>query len=101
MSASNQRKRRAALLSIASNTFLVVGKLAVGGLTGSMAVISEAVHSAPDLMASVIAFVSVSASDSPPDYEHPYGHGKIESISGLTEALLILGAAIYITYEAL
>lgn len=95
-----RRKRRAALLSIGSNSALVVVKFAVGILSGSVSVLSEAIHSITDLIASVIAFFSVRASDTPPDAEHPYGHGKIESISGLAEAVLILLAAFYIIYEA-
>jgi len=96
----SQRKQGAALLSIVSNSTLVVGKLVIGLLCGSVAVISEAVHSASDLMASIIAYAAVRMSDSPPDEDHPYGHGKIESISSLAEALLIFGAALYIVYEA-
>ncbi|HLK55886.1 MAG TPA: cation diffusion facilitator family transporter [Chthonomonadaceae bacterium] len=94
-----RRKVRAALLSIVSNALLVVLKLVVGYMSGSVSVLSEAAHSATDLVASGIAFYSVRASDIPPDEEHPYGHGKIESISGLAEALLIFAAAIYIVYE--
>lgn len=96
----SERKQGAALLSIVSNSTLVVGKLAVGLLCGSVAVISEAVHSASDLMASIIAYAAVRMSDTPPDEDHPYGHGKIESISSLAEALLIFAAALYIVYEA-
>jgi cation diffusion facilitator family transporter len=95
-----RRKQSAALLSIVSNSSLVVGKLAVGLMCSSVAVVSEAVHSASDLLASVIAYAAVRMSDSPPDEDHPYGHGKIESISSLAEALLIFVAALYIVYEA-
>jgi cation diffusion facilitator family transporter len=98
--ARQKSKRRAALLSIASNATLVVAKLTVGIISGSVSVLSEAIHSATDLVASVIAFLSVRASDTPPDAEHPYGHGKIEGVSGLVEALLIFVAAFYIVYEA-
>ena len=94
-----RRKVRAALLSILSNTFLVILKLVVGYISGSVSILSEAAHSATDLVASAIAFYSVRASDTPPDEQHPYGHGKIESVSGLAEALLIFAAAIYIIYE--
>lgn len=97
---ASRRKRRAALLSIVSNSTLVLCKLVVGLLCHSVAVLSEAVHSASDLLASVIAYASVRMSDQPPDEDHPYGHGKIESISGLAEALLIVAAALYIIYEA-
>jgi cation diffusion facilitator family transporter len=94
-----QRKMRAAALSIVSNALLVALKLVVGYTSGSVSVLSEAAHSATDLIASAIAFFSVRASDTPPDEEHPYGHGKIESISGLAEAVLIFAAAGYILYE--
>ena len=93
-------KRRAAGLSIGSNTFLVLLKLTIGVMTGSVAVLSEAVHSAMDLLAALIAFVAVSLSDRPPDSNHPHGHGKIESLSGAVEALLIFGAVFFIAHEA-
>lgn len=90
----------AARLSILSNTLLTVLKLVVGVTSGSVSVLSEAAHSGMDLVASWIAYFSVRASARPADEEHPYGHGKIESISGLTEALLIFAAAGYIIFEA-
>lgn len=90
----------AARLSILSNAFLVVLKLGVGVWTGSVAILSEAVHSATDLAAALIAFFAVRASDAPPDDDHPYGHGKYESVSGAVEALLIFGAAAFIVAEA-
>lgn len=93
-------KVAAARLSVISNTALVVVKLIVGLSTGSVAVLSEAVHSATDLTAALIAFFTVRVSDAPPDKDHPYGHGKLESISGVVEALLILAAGVYIVYEA-
>jgi cation diffusion facilitator family transporter len=96
-----RRKRQAALLSIGSNSALVAAKLVVGFISGSVSVLSEAIHSATDLIASIVAFFSVRVSDTPPDAEHPYGHGKIEAVSGLVEALLIFLAAFYIVYEAI
>jgi cation diffusion facilitator family transporter len=93
-------KIRAARLSVLSNSCLVLLKLAVGISIGSVAVISEAIHSATDLLASLIAYFAVRASDQPPDIEHPYGHGKLESISGLLEALLIAVAGLLIVAEA-
>lgn len=93
-------KKRAAQLSMLSNSVLVVLKLGVGFWTGSVGVLSEAFHSATDLMASGIALVSVRYADIPPDEQHPYGHGKVESLSGLVEAVLIFLAAVYIIYEA-
>lgn len=93
-------KVKVARLSIASNTFLIAIKLVVGILSGSVSIISEAIHSSMDLVAALIAFFSVRVSDNPPDPEHPYGHGKIENISGVIEALLIFIAACWIIIEA-
>jgi cation diffusion facilitator family transporter len=89
-----------ARLSILSNTCLILMKLVVGFISGSVSIISEAIHSSMDLMAAVIAFFSVKVSDNPPDSRHPYGHGKVENISGVIEALLIFVAAIWIIVEA-
>ena len=95
-----KRKSRVALLSVASNTVLVVLKLLVGTLAGSVSVISEAIHSGVDLLAAVIAFLSVRASGRPADAEHPFGHGKFENLSGAIEALLIFVAAGWIVNDA-
>ena len=94
-------KIKIARLSIVSNTLLIIMKLVVGFLSGSVSIISEAIHSSMDLLAALIAFFSVKVSDDPPDLRHPYGHGKVENISGVIEALLILVAAILIIIEAL
>ena len=93
-------KVNVARLSILSNTLLILMKLAAGILSGSVSIISEAIHSSMDLVAAIIAFFSVSVSDNPPDSRHPYGHGKIENISGVIEALLIFLAALWIIFEA-
>ncbi len=93
-------KEKTARLSVASNTLLVATKLAVGISIGSVGIISEAIHSAIDLIAAAIAYVSVRQSARPPDECHTFGHGKYESISGLLEAVLILAAAILIINEA-
>ena len=93
-------KNSVARLSVLSNLVLVVFKLLIGVLTGSVAVLSEAIHSTLDLAASIIAFLAVKASGVPADETHPYGHGKIESVSGAVEALLIFGAAGWIIMEA-
>jgi cation diffusion facilitator family transporter len=89
-----------ARLSIISNTLLILMKLAVGLISGSVSILSEAIHSSMDLIAAIIAFFSVRVSDNPPDSRHPYGHGKIENISGVIESLLIFIAAIWIIFEA-
>ncbi len=93
-------KTGAAALSIASNSILIALKLAAGAITGSIAIITEAVHSLVDLVASVIAFVSVRKADEPADEEHPYGHEKVENLAATIEGILILVGAAVIVYEA-
>ena len=93
-------KVKIARLSVISNTLLIIMKLVVGIISGSVSIISEAIHSSMDLIAALIAFFAVKVSDYPPDSRHPYGHGKIENISGVIEALLIFVAAIWIMVEA-
>lgn len=94
------QKANAARFSIISNTGLIILKLIVGILSGSVSIISESIHSFMDLLASVIAFFSVRISDKPADDRHPYGHGKFENVSGVAEAILIFIAAGWIIYEA-
>jgi cation diffusion facilitator family transporter len=93
-------KVKIARLSVLSNTLLIIMKLAAGIISGSVSIISEAIHSSMDLIAAIIAYFSVKVSDNPPDSRHPYGHGKIENISGVIEAILIFIAAIWIVIEA-
>jgi len=93
-------KSQAALLSITSNTILIILKLIVGIMMQSVGVISEAVHSGVDLVAAVIAWFSVRESNKPADELHHFGHGKIENVAGTIEAVLIFGAAIFIIWEA-
>lgn len=93
-------KQNTARLSVLSNTGLVLMKFVIGFAIGSVSIISEAIHSSMDLIASVIAFFSVRKSSNPPDAAHSFGHGKFEDISGLVEALLIFVAAVLIIYEA-
>lgn len=93
-------KSRAAALSIASNSALIALKLAAGAITGSIAIVTEAIHSLIDLVASVIAFVSVRKADEPADEEHPYGHEKVENLAAAIEGILILLGAAVIVYEA-
>jgi cation diffusion facilitator family transporter len=94
------QKVHAARLSVISNTLLVLIKLGIGITIGSVAVVSEAIHSATDLLAALVSFIAVRSADAPPDAEHPYGHGKMEALSGAFEALLIIGAGVYIVVQA-
>src|SRR5712691_3430897 len=96
-----RKKTGAARLAVGSNIALVLFKLGTGLATGSVSVFSEAIHSTVDLIASTIAFFSVRASDVPADAEHPYGHGKVENLSAVLEALLIVTAAAFIFYNAM
>lgn len=96
----NKQKTNVALLSVISNSSLVLLKLIVGFTIGSVSVISEAIHSGVDLLAAVIALFAVRTSAKPADEDHPFGHGKIENISGTVEALLIFVAACWILFEA-
>lgn len=97
----DRRKIRAAYLSVGSNSLLVVSKLVVGFLTGSVAIISEAVHSGMDLLAALLATYAVRKAAHPPDGGHAYGHGKFEDLSGTIEAALIIIAAAIIIIESL
>src|SRR5215472_16262019 len=95
-----QEKRQAALLSIGSAIILLCLKTFLVWRTGSLGVLSEALHSGLDLVAAVITFLSVRVSDQPADARHPYGHGKFENFSAFMETGLLILTAIYIICEA-
>ncbi|MCU0459939.1 MAG: cation diffusion facilitator family transporter [Bacteroidales bacterium] len=94
-------KTKTARLSVISNSLLIVMKVTVGVITGSVSIISEAIHSSIDLVAAIIAFFAVKVSGKPSDERHPFGHGKMENVSGVIEALLIFAASAWIIYEAI
>jgi cation diffusion facilitator family transporter len=94
------KKTNVPLISITSNSLLVIFKIIAGILMGSVAVISEAIHSGIDLLASAVAFVSIRKAAAPADRDHPFGHGKFENLSGAFEAILIFAAAALIIHEA-
>ena len=96
-----KEKKIAASLSIVSNTSLIVLKIIAGIISGSIGIISEAIHSGSDLLASIITFFSVSESSKPADEDHQFGHGKYEDFTSFIEGILIILAAFYIVYEAL
>jgi cation diffusion facilitator family transporter len=95
------KKAKTAKLSIYSNSLLIVLNLVVGLISGSVSIISEAVHTVIDLLAAVMAYFSVKISDKPADQKHPFGHGKYENISGVIEALLIFVASGWIIHNAI
>jgi cation diffusion facilitator family transporter len=90
----------AARLSVVSNSALIVLKIVAGALTGSIAILTEAVHSSIDLIASVVAYVSLRKADEPADESHMYGHAKIENVAAAIEGMLILVGAGVIVFEA-
>lgn len=95
-----KEKKFAASISILSNTTLILLKLIAGFISGSISIISEALHSMSDLLAAILAFFSVSKSSKPADENHQFGHGKYEDFSGLIEGILIVLASFVIVYEA-
>jgi cation diffusion facilitator family transporter len=97
---SIREKKLAALGSVGSAVVLVFLKVFLAVSTGSLGVLSEALHSILDLIAAIITFLSVRVSDKPADEDHLYGHGKVESFSAFVETALLLVTALYIIWEA-
>lgn len=96
-----REKKLAALKSVGSSLILVSLKVFLAAFTGSLGILSEALHSSLDLVSTVITFFAVSVSDRPPDESHPYGHGKVENISAWIVTGLLILASLYIIYEAI
>jgi cation diffusion facilitator family transporter len=94
-------KQRTAALSIVSNSTLILLKVVAGTVTGSVSILTEAVHSSIDLVASIVAFVSVRKADEPADESHRYGHAKIENLAAAIEGILILVGSAAIAFEAI
>jgi len=97
----SREKRLAALASVGSAIVLVSLKVFLAALTGSLGILSEALHSILDLVAAVITYLSVRVADKPADAQHLYGHGKVESFSAFVETGLLLLTALYIIWEAM
>jgi len=95
-----KEKSRVAGISVFAAIFLTGFKLLIGLLTGSLGILSEALHSGLDLVAAVITYFSVRISDKPADKKHHYGHGKIENFSALIETILLIVTCVWIIYEA-
>jgi cation diffusion facilitator family transporter len=94
------QKRRVALLSMSAAGAMTMFKLGAGLLSGSLGVLSDAVHSGLDLAGAALTFFSVNVSDKPADEDHPYGHGKIENLSSFAEATLMGISCAWIVWEA-
>jgi cation diffusion facilitator family transporter len=99
--AASGSKLRAASLSVASNSALILLKVIAGTLTGSVAILTEAIHSSIDLVASIVAFLSVRIAGEPADESHRYGHEKVENLAAAIEAILILVGSAVIAFEAI
>ncbi len=97
---AHAEKRSAALLSISAACTMTALKLAVALSTGSLGILSDAIHSGVDLLASALTFLSVRISDRPADANHPYGHARFENISAFIETFLMVASAIWITTDA-
>jgi cation diffusion facilitator family transporter len=95
-----KEKRRVAFISVIAAIFLTGFKLLIGVMTGSLGILSEALHSGLDLVAAIITYFSVRISDKPADREHNYGHGKFENFSAFIETILLLITCAWIIYEA-
>src|SRR6202044_1170253 len=98
---ASHEKRVAALASVASAVLLVALKIFLVVRTGSLGILSEAMHSGLDFLAAIITFLSVRVSDKPADADHLYGHGKVESFSAFVETALLILTAVYIIWEAI
>lgn len=98
---SSTEKRKVAFWSVLAAVFITVGKLVVGIATGSLGILSEALHSGLDFVASAITYFTVRVSDKPADDNHPFGHGKYENLSAFIQTILLFITCIWIIYEAI
>jgi cation diffusion facilitator family transporter len=93
--------RRTALVSIFAALLLIALKLGAGLASGSLGLVSEAVHSGTDLVAALLTFFALGVAGRPADRAHPYGHGKAEHLAALAEAGILVVASLFISYRAL
>jgi len=94
-------KRRVSMISMLAAAVMTVLKLAVGLLSGSLGVLSDAAHSGLDLIGAALTFFSVRVSDKPADEDHTYGHGKVENLSSFSEVILMAVSSGWIIWEAI
>jgi len=93
-------RQRTALWSVCSNSGLILLKVIAGILTGSVAILTEAVHSSIDLIGSIVTFFSVRKAGEPADESHRYGHEKVENLAAAIEGILILIGSVAISFAA-
>jgi cation diffusion facilitator family transporter len=94
-------QRRTALVSIFAALALIGLKLGAGLASGSLGLVSEAIHSGTDLVAALLTFFAVGVAGRPADPGHPYGHGRAEHLAALAEAMILVFASLFISYRAL
>src|ERR1700679_4172519 len=99
--AMRAEKRAVAGSSVIAAVVITSGKIVVGVTTGSLGILSEAAHSALDLIAALLTYFSVGVSDKPADADHQYGHGKVENFSAFVETGLLLLTCAWVIYEAI
>lgn len=100
MENKTKEARRAIQISILTALVLAIAKFAVGLGTHSMALLASALDSLMDFGSSTVNWVAIREASRPPDANHPYGHGKIESLAGLLQSLFICVSGLYLVYEA-
>src|SRR5581483_9180512 len=94
-------KQRVAIISVLSNSFLILLKVIGGTVTGSVALLTDAVHSSIDLIASTVSFFSIRKAEEPADESHRYGHEKVENLAAAVEGMLILVGSAAIAFAAI
>ncbi|MBI3535145.1 MAG: cation transporter [Deltaproteobacteria bacterium] len=98
---THEIRNKAANLALVATAVLTGLKLIVGVVSGSVGVISEGIHSFLDVVSASLSFFTVREAVKPADHEHPFGHGKIETLSSLFESILLIVAAAWIVYEGI
>ncbi len=98
---SISEKKKVAFWSVLAAVLITGGKLIVGLATGSLGILSEALHSGLDFVAAAITYFTVRVSDKPADDNHPFGHGKYENLSAFIQTILLFITCIWIIYEAI
>ncbi len=97
----HSEKKRVALISMVASGGLSLAKFVAALLTGSLGMLSEAIHSLVDMTATIVTWFAISWGDKPADHDHHYGHAKIENVAALFESFLLVGTAVFIAYEAI
>lgn len=98
---AQQQARRTAAVSMVVNVALTALKVVIGGLSGSRALLADAVHSGADVVGSIAVMVGLRVANKPPDRDHPYGHGKAELLSSALVALILFAASVEVAYTSL